>query len=328
MADDNTATSPPSATSLRTTGLAVRRPSSHSLAAMPVFVCSCVRVFVCEPTYPLSLVVVDQVIGAGFGRTGTNSLQLALNRLGFPCYHMNRVFHHGGGHIGHWTRVAQIQQRRAAAHDKGASASASAADDDDAEWGWDEIFHSYRATVDWPSCEYYKELLHKYPGAKVILSLRDAEGWHRSVVETIYASEAEYRDSWLYRLLVFLNPRMRSFHRMVHSTIWSKFGDVDLRSPEGKAAAIKRFNEHADEVRRSVPAAQLLEFQATDGWAPLCAFLGVPVPDEPYPRVNSAEDFKAMIRAKKFLMIVPPLVVLSLVAGAAAIAYSYWNSSQ
>ena len=121
---------------------------------------------------------------------------------------------------------------------------------------------------------------------------------------------------------------MRSFHRMVHSTIWSKFGDVDLRSPEGKAAAIKRFNEHADEVRRSVPAAQLLEFQATDGWAPLCAFLGVPVPDEPYPRVNSAEDFKAMIRAKKFLMIVPPLVVLSLVAGAAAIAYSYWNSSQ
>jgi hypothetical protein len=44
-----------------------------------------------------------------------------------------------------------------------------------------------------------------------------------------------------------------------------------------------------------VPPEKLLVFEPGDGWAPLCAFLGVPVPDEPYPQVNSTAEFQAMV---------------------------------
>jgi hypothetical protein len=62
---------------------------------------------------------------------------------------------------------------------------------------------------------------------------------------------------------------------------------------EARGHAIAVFEAHAARVRAEVPADRLLEFDAKDGWEPLCAFLDVPVPDAPYPRTNSTEEFTA-----------------------------------
>jgi hypothetical protein len=66
---------------------------------------------------------------------------------------------------------------------------------------------------------------------------------------------------------------------------------------DDRAACIAAFDRHNAEVRRGVPPARLLEWQPSEGWAPLCAALGVPTPHEPFPRVNTSEEFHARFPA-------------------------------
>jgi hypothetical protein len=104
-----------------------------------------------------------KVIGAGFGRTGTQSLQVALEELGFTrCYHMTEVFAHPE-HAAAWSAA-----RRGESVD------------------WDTLFAGYQAAVDWPPCAFYQELLDRFPDAKVILTVRDADKWYESALQTIY----------------------------------------------------------------------------------------------------------------------------------------------
>jgi hypothetical protein len=102
------------------------------------------------------------VIGAGFGRTGTLSLKLALEQLGLgPCHHMVEVLKNPAS-IAWWSQAA----------------------DGDADWG--RIFEGYRSTVDWPTATFYKELADAYPQARVILTERDPESWFASTQATIF----------------------------------------------------------------------------------------------------------------------------------------------
>ena len=108
-----------------------------------------------------------KVIGAGFGRTGTMSLKLALEQLGFgPCYHMMEVFKQDA--VADWDRVF------------------SSADPD-----WEKIFSGYAATVDWPSTAVWRELADAYPEAKVILTVRDPVAWWESTQATIFSRFSE-----------------------------------------------------------------------------------------------------------------------------------------
>src|SRR5262245_33965776 len=104
-----------------------------------------------------------ELIGAGLGRTGTLSLKAALERIGYrPCYHMIEVLT-APERAQHWLGRAQ-----------------------DGTHDWDTIFAGYRATVDWPAAAFWRELLVRYPDAKVLLSRRDADRWYDSVMNTIY----------------------------------------------------------------------------------------------------------------------------------------------
>ncbi len=195
-----------------------------------------------------------EVIGAGFGRTGTMSLKMALDQLGFgPCYHMVEVF------------------KNPLAPDYWAAAAAGAAMD------WDAVFAGYRSTVDWPSTDYWRELLAHAPRAKVVLTVRDPEAWFRSTQATIFGPA---------------NDRMigdqSSQGKMIRAIFERHFGG----RRDDRAASIAGYQAHNAAVRRGVPAAQLLEYDIAQGWTPLCAFLGVPVPDTPFPRVNSTEEFQ------------------------------------
>jgi hypothetical protein len=196
------------------------------------------------------------VIGAGFGRTGTLSLKVALEQLGLgPCAHMMPL-------IGDEERSQLFS--RAAAGD---------------EASLDKALDGYRSTVDWPGVYFWKQLIEKYPKAKVILSVRDPEKWYASAERTIWAASNAPR-----------RPGMDRFREMCDATNWygtfgGRFGDRDH--------AIRVFTEHNDEVRRTVEPQRLLEYEVGQGWQPLCDFLGTPMPSQPFPRLNDTVSFRA-----------------------------------
>jgi hypothetical protein len=206
-----------------------------------------------------------QVIGAGLGRTGTLSLKSALEELGFiKCYHMIEVL----------ARMDDARTWDAASRGEPVD--------------WDRLFDGYRATVDWPGCSFYRELLQQYPEAKVILTVRDPERWYDSAHQTIYFVRHAFPE---WTGLIF--PRMRVFRRMLDRIIW----DGMFRGRfEDRAVAIEAFNRHNEQVRRDVPADRLLVYEVREGWEPLCSFLGVPVPEgKPFPHLNDSAEFRARI---------------------------------
>lgn len=208
-----------------------------------------------------------EVIGAGFGRTGTMSLKVALERLGFgPCYHMTELFKHSS-HGKFWERAVA-----------GESA------------GWDELFEDYESAVDWPACSFYEELMEKYPEAKIILTVRDPARWHESTMKTIYSARG--KGSPFFELAGLFAPHMKRTGKMVNDLIWE--GAFDGRF-EDREHAVSVFERHIEEVKERVPPEKLLVYDVKEGWGPLCRFLGVPVPDEPFPRLNDARVFRRMI---------------------------------
>ena len=197
-----------------------------------------------------------RIIGAGVGRTGTNSLQLALQQLlDGRCYHMVEVFGYPE-HVPMWHAAANGDMP-----------------------DWDVLFEGYVAEVDWPASAFWRELSEHYPDAPVLLSTREsAEAWWKSADRTIFEimkGEAPPPGD---------NPWMD----MVTALFRNTFAD-----PRDKDACLAAYERHNAAVRAGVPADRLVEWQPGDGWEPICAALGVPVPDEPFPHVNSTEEFRS-----------------------------------
>ncbi|HEX5500217.1 MAG TPA: sulfotransferase [Thermomicrobiales bacterium] len=213
-----------------------------------------------------------EVIGAGFGRTGTNSLKHALERLGYErCGHMIDVIEH--------------PERFALWHEALRRTQAG----EPVDWG--AVFAGYKATVDWPSVYFWRELAAAYPEAKVILSVRDPERWYDSVRETIWpASSVEGdREAGFDMPPEFADLRRRVVD-LLEPIIWQGTFGGRFRD---RAAAIDVFRRHNAAVQATIPPGRLLVFEANQGWEPLCRVLDVPAPDEPYPHVNDRDAFKA-----------------------------------
>jgi hypothetical protein len=145
---------------------------------------------------------------------------------------------------------------------------------------WDAIFGGYQSMVDHPGCKFWRELMDYYPDAKVLHSVRDPEQWFESTQATIFAPGSGAANA---------PPPMKPFFDMV-------LGDFEGRLHE-RDYMIDRFNRHTEAVVSAVPKDRLLVYEAGQGWEPLCAFLGVPVPDGPFPRENSRADFQARVAA-------------------------------
>jgi hypothetical protein len=146
---------------------------------------------------------------------------------------------------------------------------------------WPAIFGGYQSMVDYPGCRFWRELMDFYPDAKVLHSIRDPERWFESTQATIFApgSPAD-------------NPpdAMRPFFEAVAGEFKGRIHDRDFM--------IDHFNRHTEAVLAEVPKDRLLVFEATQGWEPLCAFLGVAVPNTPFPRENSRAEFQARVQAQ------------------------------
>lgn len=197
------------------------------------------------------------VIGTGFGRTGTNSLKLALEMLGFaPCHHMFEV-RDNPRQLPFWERAARGERL-----------------------DWREVFAEYRASVDWPSVRFWREICAAFPHAKVVHSLRDEQAWIDSVHNTIYPAMLEKESA-------APGPRrdrlLMAYELVVNQTFDGRLDDRDH--------AVSVFRAHNDAVREFIPAERLLVYEVSEGWGPLVEFLDVETPEVPFPRVNSTADF-------------------------------------
>lgn len=199
-----------------------------------------------------------EVIGAGFGRTGTASLKQALEVLGFgPCDHMHENFDHP-------ERFALWSE---AMHRKDAGESID----------WRPLLSTYRSVVDWPGAYFWRELAGAHPQAKVILTVRDPERWYDSIQSTIFP---------LLQHLGETGGEALPGDIIVKRTFAQRTAD--------RAHCLAVFAGHAAAVREATAADRLLVFDVKEGWGPLCAFLGVPVPaGEAFPHLNDTAEFKS-----------------------------------
>jgi hypothetical protein len=204
-----------------------------------------------------------RVVGAGLGRTGTHSLKIALEKLlGAPCYHMVEVF----------KRPPDMETWRAAANGKLPD--------------WHKLFDGYAAVVDWPAAAFWSEIAEAFPDAVILFSYRDADAWWKSATRTIF--EGFRREETPADAPV--NPRVNpAFIPMITDLFTKTFTPDFLQEAPAKAA----FEHHNADVRKRAPKNRLVEWQAKDGWGPLCAALGVTVPSEPFPLTNTTEEFRA-----------------------------------
>jgi len=205
------------------------------------------------------------IIGAGLGRTGTNSLKLALEILGYnPCYHMKELYRNPNP-LDFWERV----------YSKG-------------KYSWKELFDKYQATTDNPTCEFWEEILKEYPNSKIILTTRNPESWLKSCRETIFypRHNPPFGIRFL-KKLPFL-WRMETFFDNMHKMFGTDFSDEAL---------IKIFNNWNKQVEEKCPKEKLLKFEVKEGWKPLCDFLEKDIPNVNFPNVNDSNEFRSMLNA-------------------------------
>ena len=208
-----------------------------------------------------------KLIGAGMPRTGTLTQKVALEMLGIgPCYHMVDVLAD--------LDQAKLWQRAL-----------------DGEAPWEQIFDGFNSTVDWPGGYFYRELIDVYPDAKVLLSAREPHAWERSMRETVWA--VRHGES-LVRLLssaqAHVNPQWRGFLEMIDRLVWEGEGTFASGHAEPQQL-IDTMIRHNREVEENVPPVRLLVWSVEEGWEPLCKFLEVPVPQQPFPHVNDRTEF-------------------------------------
>jgi len=212
-----------------------------------------------------------KIIGAGFGRTGTMSLKLALEELGYGrCYHMIELTNEPEN-VRYWEQALSSKKPN-----------------------WDQLFEGYQSITDFPGCLFYKELLAQYPDARVILTTRDPEKWYRSAAATIFKARPNFSQFLKISRSYLFSKRTRQLMRLGWLINRLIYGKAFAYRQSNKKKAIEAFLNHNEEVKKYVPSEQLLVYQVSQGWEPLCDFLGKPVPDKPFPKTNKADHFHRM----------------------------------
>ena len=205
-----------------------------------------------------------RLIGAGLPRTATLSQKVALELLGVgPCYHMVDVL----GDLGRaqdWVDALAGNAR------------------------WDEIFAGYQSTVDWPGSYHYRELREAYPDAKLLLSVRSAESWARSMTETI--GDLFYGDSLMHDLSsarTHVDSAWKEYLDLM-AEMWDRSGLLPRGGADEAylASAFERYNAQVQDDFDDV-----VVWSPADGWEPICELLELPVPDAPFPQVNDSAMF-------------------------------------
>jgi hypothetical protein len=196
-----------------------------------------------------------RLIGAGWGRTGSTSAAEAIESLGAgDCMKMQEMWAHPDL-AGVWLRHL-----------------------DGERVDWPAVLAGWGATLEWPGCWLWREFAELWPEAPVLLTVRDPADWYESVRATIHPATAPGRDLG--------PPAVAELVRRLWDRDFGGWEQVLDRD-----ATIARYVAHNRSVREQCPPGRLVEWTVTDGWGPLCAALGVPVPDRPFPHVNRRSEY-------------------------------------
>lgn len=267
--------------------------------------------------------------GPGLSRSGTESLQHALLKLGYEqTYHGFDLLFELPSRIPAF--CALIRRKYSG------EGGAIKAEDLDA------IFGHADALVEIPASVFLAELVDAYPDAKVILNTRgDVDKWHKSIVDNL----AVIHDSWFIYALCWCTSDGFWTWQFFWAYLWpSQFRSLS----RSKAHLAIRGNgkwvyrEHCSMVRGLVPQDRLLEWRIEDGWGPICKvhmafllacyllisqqFLDKPVPDEPFPRTNDAFGFAKQLdrwTARNFAALRTNAAIAVLLFGVASGAWRY-----
>eukprot|EP00747_Dinoflagellata_sp_TGD_P196926 gnl/TRDRNA2_/TRDRNA2_67656_c0_seq1.p1 gnl/TRDRNA2_/TRDRNA2_67656_c0~~gnl/TRDRNA2_/TRDRNA2_67656_c0_seq1.p1 ORF type:complete len:316 (-),score=32.87 gnl/TRDRNA2_/TRDRNA2_67656_c0_seq1:92-1039(-) len=233
-----------------------------------------------------------QVIGAGLGRTGTMTLQEALRILGYRTYHMEE-FLKDASHPAAWRSFAETSSRDAKNDIGGAAA--------------EKLFakitsEGYNATMDNPMCDVYQDQLRLFPDAKVVLTHhpKGSAGWFKSFSSLLTLVRVQSKPwSWSYPNFFSLIPMFQDINavRCMMGTRTVGLEPCELMyGSEGKPLEWWQevYEKHANHVKRNVPPNQLLVFDVSQGWEPLCAFLKQPIPEVPFPHSNDSAAIRRL----------------------------------
>jgi hypothetical protein len=215
-----------------------------------------------------------QVIGVGGPRTGTSSLKVALEILGYDkCYHMKELLNQPD-QVHYWRTL----------FDTGST-------------DFEALFDGYQASTDFPGCLAYKALMEKYPDAKFIFTDRDPDEWYTSISTTVFRTMYPGIGGKVKLMQKMLfSERLRKIAKVFHLLKENFFEKLYQGRFADKAFALRVYEQFKQEVKDTIPADRLLIYEISEGWAPICAFLGKPVPPVEFPFVNKRENFQAQVK--------------------------------
>ena len=247
-----------------------------------------------------------KVLSLGLPRTGTASMAAALTLLGYEnVYHGLKAL--SSPHD--WALLERAADASFANLPSHATAPSFTRAD------WDELFGGCEATTDVASV-FARQLIDAYPDAKVVLVPRDFDAWYRSIDATVLQALWNPAADVLIRLV---EPLVGSRAGLaVRKLMLGLFAAADVAGCRANARAA--FERHYADVKALVPPERLLVYELGSGWGPLCEFLGRPVPDAPFPRLNEAAELKRVTHEKMTALFRDVAAMVAPWAAAAAVA--------
>ena len=240
-----------------------------------------------------------KVICAGWGRTGTRSLKYALEHLtGEPSYHMQNILLNKKD-AKKWHNSIFLNNEK---------------------FDWEDIYKGYGACLDFPSCNYYKELMDYYPDAKVILTVRDAESW----VKSWNVLNNQILKSFTFRFLAKVPKTSFKLQKDIHNKMILGT-DGAFQGAISDKERMKRFDEWNQSVIDYVPKEKLLVYEVKNGWAPLCKFLDAPIPDMPFFYKNKTKNMGHMSRFINAMFILLIIAILAAIISSVFFGVQYFG---
>jgi len=226
-----------------------------------------------------------KVVFAGFGRSGTTSLTAALERLGFnPCHGTHIVTNIRGSHYDMSQAIIDQDVPKLI-----------------------EITESmgYDSTLELHS-NFWREIRELRPNAKYIIILRPYEKWENSV------NTIQWTFTPIKRYPLLCIPTFYRFNQVLASYTAFTF---NMTMEEGWDHWKHHFSEEATALRKKAHETYVRDakkfaeedpehafiFNLKDGYAPLCEFLNVPVPDEKFPHLNQGYIYTRVGRCFRFI---------------------------
>jgi hypothetical protein len=210
-----------------------------------------------------------KMIGVGFGRSGTMSLKAALEELGAdPCFHMIDLImgENKERDLPYWVKIADREPV-----------------------DWHEVFEPWQATVDWPACSRWEQLIDAFPDAPVLLNYRDFDGFYESCKNTILAVKEAAMAGEIEQDANREQPAQELWE-VIEKLIWQ--GDFQGRFRD-KEWVREMYFERIETIKATVPSDRLIVWElGVDGWEPLADALRVEAPDKPFPHLHDTNEFR------------------------------------